>query len=130
MEGYPLLNIFLTLMWFFLWVLWLVLLFRVVVDIFRDDTLSGAAKAGWTLFVVVLPLLGVFVYLVVRGKGMGQREVAALVARESRSYGATGPEGRRSGGPADELIRLADLKNHGELTEEEYKRAKAHVLSR
>src|SRR5690606_32247369 len=72
MDDYPLLNIFLTMMWFFLWILWLMLLFRVIVDIFRDDALSGWAKAGWSIFVIVLPLLGVFVYLVARGKGMGR----------------------------------------------------------
>lgn len=129
MDDYPLLNIFLTMMWFFLWILWLMLLFRVIIDIFRDDTLSGWAKAGWSIFVIVLPLLGVFVYLVVRGKGMGQREVAAMLERESRAYDAAARRAGRSAGHAEELARLADLKNHGDLTLEEYERAKAKVLA-
>ncbi|SDR01878.1 SHOCT domain-containing protein [Thermostaphylospora chromogena] len=129
MDDYPLLNIFLTMMWFFLWILWLMLLFRVIVDIFRDDTLSGWAKAGWSIFVIVLPLLGVFVYLVVRGKGMGRREVAAMLERESRAYDAAARRAGRSASHAEELARLADLKNHGDLTAEEYERAKAKVLA-
>lgn len=129
MDDYPLLNIFLTMMWFFLWILWLMLLFRVIVDIFRDDALSGWAKAGWSIFVIVLPLLGVFVYLVARGKGMGRREVAAMLEREARYYEAADRRAGRSTGQADELRRLADLRNHGDITPEEYERAKAKVLA-
>ncbi|MGN9840106.1 SHOCT domain-containing protein [Nonomuraea sp. H19] len=130
MDDYPLLNIFATMMWFFLWVVWLMLLFQVFGDLFRDDTVSGWAKAGWSIFVIVLPLLGVFVYLIVRGKGMGRREVAAMRERESRYYEAAERRAAdRTTGQADELTRLADLKNHGELTPEEYERAKAKVLA-
>src|SRR5262245_52324397 len=79
---YPVLGVFLTALWVFLWVLWIFLLFRVVADIFRDDALTGWAKAGWLFFVVVLPFLGVFVYLVARGKGMGMREQRLADARQ------------------------------------------------
>ncbi|MFI0417581.1 SHOCT domain-containing protein [Spongiactinospora sp. 9N601] len=130
MDDYPLLNIFLTMMWFFLWVLWLMLLFRVIVDIFRDDSLNGWVKAGWSIFVIVLPLVGVFVYLVVRGKGMGRREVAALAERESRYYEAAERRAFQGTGQADELARLADLRNHGDLTPQEFEHAKAKVLAR
>lgn len=68
---YPLLGAFWTLLWIFLWVMWIFLLFRIFSDIFRDDSLNGWAKAGWSIFAVVLPFLGVFVYLIARGKGMG-----------------------------------------------------------
>ncbi|MEV0597287.1 SHOCT domain-containing protein [Nonomuraea cavernae] len=129
MDDYPLLNIFLTMMWFFLWILWVMLLFRVIADIFRDDTLNGWGKAGWTIFVIVLPLLGVFVYLIARGKGMGRREVAMMADRESRYYEAVERRVGRTTGQADELTQLADLKNHGDLTPEEYERAKAKVLA-
>ena len=74
-ADYPLLNVFWTTMWFFLWILWFMLLFRVLGDVFRDDGLSGWAKAGWCVFVVVLPFLGIFVYLIARGRGMGEREM-------------------------------------------------------
>jgi hypothetical protein len=72
---YPVLGAFWTVMWIFLWVLWIILLFRIIGDIFRDDALGAAAKTGWLIFVVVLPFLGVFIYVLARGKGMGDREV-------------------------------------------------------
>jgi Phospholipase_D-nuclease N-terminal len=65
--SYPLLNVFLTMMWFFLWVLWIYLLIRVIADIFRSRDLGGWAKAGWLAFVIILPFLGVFGYLIARG---------------------------------------------------------------
>jgi predicted permease len=73
---YPLLSVFWSMLWLFLWIMWFVLLFRVVVDIFRDDDMSGWAKAGWLVFTILLPFLGVFVYVIARGKNMGRREVA------------------------------------------------------
>jgi hypothetical protein len=127
--NYPLLNVFLTMMWLFLWVLWFVLLFRVITDIFRDDSLNGWAKAGWSIFVIVLPFLGVFTYLIARGRGMGQRETAWRRAREARFYEEVGRHVSPTAGHADELARLAALKDHGDLTVEEFERAKARVLT-
>jgi len=127
-ADYPLLNVFWTTMWVFLWILWFILLFRVIGDIFRDDEMSGWGKSGWTVFVVVLPYLGVFVYLIARGRGMGEREVKRAQQREQevRTYirESAGPTGH-----AEELSRLAELKNHGDLTSAEYEQAKAKVLA-
>ena len=124
---YPLMNVFLTTMWIFLWVLWLMLLFRVFGDIFRDDSLSGWAKAGWSVFVLVLPFLGVFVYLMARGRGMGQREMRrAEKAEEDFREFVRATAGTSH---AQELSRLVELKNHGDITTEEYERAKARVLA-
>ncbi|MFI1286840.1 SHOCT domain-containing protein [Streptomyces sp. NPDC020858] len=125
---YPLLNMFWTMMMVFFWVLWFVLLFRVIGDIFRDDALSGWGKAGWSLFVILLPFLGVFVYLIARGRGMGERELRRAQRNEEqfRSYVR---ESAASANPADELARLADLKNRGEITAAEFEQAKAKVLS-
>ncbi|RNG38684.1 SHOCT domain-containing protein [Streptomyces botrytidirepellens] len=124
---YPLLNVFWTTMWIFLWVLWLMLLFRVIGDIFRDDSLSGWAKAGWCVFVIVLPFLGVFVYLMARGRGMGGREMkrAEQAEEEFREF----VRGTAGTSHAEELSRLVELKNHGDITAEEYERAKAKVLA-
>lgn len=132
MSSYPLLNAFLTILWFFLWVLWFMLLFKVVFDIFRDDGLSGWAKAGWMVFVCVLPFVGVFVYLVARGRGMGERDLRHVQAQERafRSY----VQEAAAGGPApgmskaDELTKLAGLHDHGDITDTEYETAKAKVL--
>ncbi|WP_328929124.1 SHOCT domain-containing protein [Streptomyces sp. NBC_00190] len=125
---YPLLNAFWTMMIFFLWILWFMLLFRVIGDVFRDDGLSGWGKAGWTVFVILVPFLGVFVYLIARGRGMGEREMQRAQQQEQafRSYV------RESAGPtshAEELSKLAELKNRGDITAAEYETAKAKVLS-
>jgi hypothetical protein len=128
--NYPLLNVFLTTMWFFLWILWFILLFRVFGDLFRDDTLSGWAKAGWCVFVIVLPFLGVFVYLIARGRGMGERDAQTQAQAEGefrdyvKSVAAEGPAESQ----AEQLQKLADLKSQGHLTEEEYERAKSSIL--
>jgi Short C-terminal domain/Phospholipase_D-nuclease N-terminal len=127
---YPLLNVFLTMMWLFLWALWFVLLFYVITDVFRDDKLSGWAKAGWTVFVIVLPFAGVLTYLIVRGAGMGERQAAWRRAREARYYEAARQNvAPATTGKADELARLAELKEHGDLTPEEFTQAKAKVLT-
>ena len=130
---YPLLNTFWTIMWVFLWVMWFMLLFRIIGDIFRDDSMNGWGKAGWCVFVVILPFLGCFVYLISRGKGMGERELrlARRNEQEFRSYvreAAGSGEGKGSG-HVEELSRLADLRNHGDITPQEYERAKEKVLA-
>lgn len=133
---YPLLNIFFTIMWLFLWIVWIFMLFRVFGDLYRDHSIGGWGKAGWTVVLIVLPFVGVLVYLIVRGSSMDQREYAytrysedlRASARDevAASNGSTAPNSRA--GRADELAKLADLKNDGDITEEEYQRAKALVL--
>ncbi|MER6733250.1 SHOCT domain-containing protein [Streptomyces puniciscabiei] len=127
---YPLLSAFWTVFWIGLWVLWFFVLFRIVLDIFRDDDLGGWGKAGWLTFVIVLPFLGVFVYALARGKGMGRREVAYAQARQKEfdtyvreTAGGAGPSS------ADELAKLSQMRAHGDITEEEFVRAKELVLS-
>ncbi|MEV0411626.1 SHOCT domain-containing protein [Streptomyces sp. NPDC050448] len=137
MNDYPLLNTFLTIMWVFLWIMWFMILFRVITDIFRDDDLSGWGKAGWMIFACVLPFLGVFVYLIARGRGMGARAAQEQKAQEDamRSYirdvAATAPQGApaRPASGTDELVKLAELKNHGDISEEEFQQAKKKLLA-
>jgi hypothetical protein len=134
-SNYPLLNLFLTMLWFFLWIMWLMLLFRVFADIFRDDQLNGWAKAGWVILACVLPFLGVFIYLIARGRGMGEREYRREQRREEafqtyvREVAREPATQTSAGGDVAELERLAGLRNHGDITEAEYARAKAKVLS-
>jgi type VI protein secretion system component VasK len=131
--SYPLLNLFLTMLWFFLWILWLIMLFRVIMDIFRDDGLKGWAKAGWLIFVCVLPFLGIFVYLIARGRQMGERELRHAQHQEQafreyiRDAATEAPPAPRSG--VNDLERLAGLRAHGDITEDEYQRAKDRLLS-
>jgi hypothetical protein len=123
---YPVLDAFVTILWFFLWVIWLVLVFRIILDIFRSHDMGGLAKALWVLFVLVLPFLGVVVYLIARGGKMHERDVNAARAQDEafRSYvrGAAGPS------QADELAKLASLKDSGALSEEEFQQGKAKIL--
>ncbi|AVV43822.1 SHOCT domain-containing protein [Streptomyces sp. ID05-04B] len=129
---YPLLSAFWTMMVFFLWIMWFVLLFRVVVDIFRDDDLSGWAKAGWLVFCVVLPFLGVFVYVVARGKNMGRREITQAQEQQKAfdSYIRETAKGAdRPTSSVDELARLSEIRARGDITDEEYDKAKQLVLS-
>jgi uncharacterized membrane protein len=126
---YPLLGAFWTMLWIFLWVIWIFLLIRVFVDIFRDDSLNGWAKAGWSIFALVLPFLGVFVYLIARGKNMGVREEKHAQAKQQalNSY-LRETLGTAKSSATDELARLSEIKARGDLTDEEFQRAKEKIL--
>ncbi|OEJ23490.1 hypothetical protein AS594_02285 [Streptomyces agglomeratus] len=127
---YPLLGAFWTMFLFFLWIMWFILLFRIITDIFRDDSMNGWAKTGWLVFCILLPFLGVFVYVIARGRNMGRREVAQARAQqeEFKDYiRQTAAGGRPSN--VDELARLAEIRDRGAITEEEFRRAKELVLS-
>lgn len=127
---YPLLGAFWTVMWIFLWILWLILVFRIVVDIFRDDRLSGWGKAGWLLFVIVFPFLGVLVYVISRGRSMGEREQrharAQQQALDSYIRETAGGAGRPS--EVEELAKLSEIRTRGDISDEEFRRAKEKIL--
>ncbi|MER6860687.1 SHOCT domain-containing protein [Streptomyces pilosus] len=128
---YPLLGAFWTMLVFFLWIMWFVLLFRIIGDIFRDDRLSGWAKAGWLVFCIVLPFLGVFVYVIARGKDMGRREIAQARAQqeEFNAYIRQTAAGAGRSSSVDELARLSEIRDRGAITDEEFRRAKELVLA-
>jgi hypothetical protein len=106
--------------------LWIWIAVGVVFDIFRSQDLSNGAKALWILFIFVLPLVGVLGYMIVRGHTMHEHQ-----AQDHAQYEAFRQftRGQNSGGTADDLHRLADLRDRGVLTEEEFERAKAKVLA-
>jgi type VI protein secretion system component VasK len=128
--SYPLLGAFWTIFIIFLWVIWIWILIWVFIDIFRSQDLSGWAKALWFLFVLLIPLIGVLVYLIARGGSMNER--AAQQARqqdqEFRSYvqeaAADSPANT-----ADQLAKLADLRDRGVISAQEFEREKAKVLA-
>lgn len=128
-QDYPLLNLVLTMFWFFLWISWLFFLFHVLFDIFASHDLSGWAKAGWSLLVIILPILGTLTYVVVRGEKMMRRDARQM----SRSQDPFRGYGRQSGGSAtsaaEELVKLAALRDQGVLTESEFADQKAKILA-
>ncbi|MET0714054.1 MAG: SHOCT domain-containing protein [Mycetocola sp.] len=121
---------FWTFLWFFLWIAWIVVLFRVIFDIFRSKDMGGWGKALWVIFVIFLPFLGVLVYLIARGHSMSERDLADAQAQEQafqayvRSAAATS-----GGGSADELTKLAGLRDQGVITDAEFQQQKAKLLA-
>jgi hypothetical protein len=126
---YPLLGIFWTTLWIFLWVAWIFLLFRIIADIFRDRDMGGVAKAVWCIFILFLPFLGAFVYLIARGTGMAERDMAQAAANERafRSY-VQDAAGSSGSGSADQLAKLADLRDRGVIDQAEFDAEKAKIL--
>jgi len=125
---YPLLDAFLTMLWFFLWVLWIFLLFWIIFDIFRSKDLSGWSKALWLIFIIILPFLGVFVYLIARGGSMQERSVRQAQA-EDKQFQEYVRDAAGSGSSADEVAKLADLRDRGVITEAEFQQGKAKILA-
>jgi ABC-type multidrug transport system fused ATPase/permease subunit len=129
-SSYPLLNVFWSMFIFFLWVIWIWILIMVFIDIFRSHDLGGFAKALWFLFVLFIPLVGVLVYLIARGGKMHERaaQQAQQQDAEARAYiqqaAASAPAST-----ADQLAKLADLRDRGVISAEEFEREKAKVLT-
>ena len=121
-------QVFWSMLWFFLFFIWIWLLIMVFSDIFRSPDLSGWGKALWSIFVIVLPYLGVFVYLIARGKKMGEHAAEAAQAQDAamRQY-VQSAAGTSS--PAEELTKLADLKARGVIDDAEFERLKANALA-
>ncbi|WP_205528737.1 SHOCT domain-containing protein [Desertimonas flava] len=128
---YPILGLLWTLLIAFLLIAWLMLVFRVIVDIFRSSDLGGFAKALWAIFVVVLPWLGTLVYVIARGRSMAQRDVDGARAQEAafRSYVQDVAGSGTTASTADELAKLHDLRTQGVLTDAEFGAQKARLLA-
>lgn len=125
----PLLDLFWAMLWFYLFFIWLMLLFRIFGDIFRSDDLSGWAKAFWIVLVIVLPLFGVLVYVITRGKSMAERDIrdynSMQTAQEDYIRSVAGSGGTST---ADQLEKLAALHDAGKLTDQEFQSQKAALL--
>jgi ABC-type multidrug transport system fused ATPase/permease subunit len=126
-SSYPILNFFWTMLFFFVFILWIFLLIQVIVDVFRSRDLGGLSKALWLLFIIVLPFLGVLIYLIARGGKMHQHQEADAKNAQDAFNNAV----RQAGGTsvADELHKLSDLKAKGVLSDAEFESAKAKLIS-
>lgn len=124
----PLLDLFWTLLWFYLFIIWIWLLIKVFGDIFRSE-MSGLGKAFWVLFVIILPFLGVFIYLIAHGGDMQNRAMQSHADRASAQSAYIQNAAGSGGSTADELEKLAGLHQRGALTDEEFQAEKSKLLS-
>jgi hypothetical protein len=124
----PVLDVLWSMLIFFLFIAWIWVLVAVIADVFRSHDLNGWAKGLWVLFVIVIPWLGVLVYLIARGDNMAQRSVddAYAMDQAQRAYIKDASGGTST---ADELSKLAGLRDSGEISAEEYASLKAKVMA-
>jgi Short C-terminal domain/Phospholipase_D-nuclease N-terminal len=126
---YPLLGVFWTMFMFFIWFAWIILLFRVFGDIFRNDDMGGLAKGLWSIFVLFVPFLGVLIYLIAHGDGMAKRRIRDVQESEAAFQDYVRQAAGTTGGTADELARLSTLRTQGVLTDAEFEQQKAKLLN-
>jgi hypothetical protein len=129
-SSYPLLNVFWSMLYFFLWIIWIWILITVFIDIFRSHDLSGWGKALWFLFVLFIPLVGVLVYLIARG-GKMQEHAARDAQQQDQEFRQYVQEAAASSpaSTADQLSKLSDLRDRGVISADEFEREKAKVLA-
>ena len=113
---------------FFMWILWFWLLFTVFGDLFSRHDIGGWAKAAWTIFVIILPFLGVFIYFIAEGKSMGERAMERAQAQQAQmdSYVRSVAS---SGGATDEIARGKELLDSGAISQAEFDQLKAKALT-
>ena len=127
-SSYPLLDLFLTMLEIFLFIVWIWLLIVVFGDIFRSHDMGGLAKAIWVIFIIIIPYLGVLIYLIARGCSMHERAVTAAKAQQD-AFDAYVKQAAGSSSNVDQLAKLADLKAKGVLSDAEFEAQKAKLLS-
>ena len=127
-ADYPFLDVIWTMFIFFLWILWFWLLFTVFADIFRRRDISGMGKTGWILFCILLPFLGVFIYLISQGQHMAERNMSQVQAQQAAMDDYV-RETAGSGGAASEIERAKNLLDSGAITQEEFNAIKQKALA-
>ena len=121
-------QVFWSMLWFFLFFIWIWILITVFADIFRSHDMGGGAKALWVIFVIILPYLGVFVYLIARGHKMSEHAMEAAQAQNAAQRAYIQQAAGTAPSTADELARLADLKQQGVIDDAEFQRLKAKAI--
>jgi hypothetical protein len=129
-ADYPFIDVFWSMLIFFFWVIWIWILITVFIDLFRRHDISGWAKAAWMVFVIVLPYLGVFIYIITQGRGMTERRTAEVQAANAamedriREVAAAPPSS-----PAEQIERAKSLLDSGAIDQAEFDRMKAKALA-
>jgi hypothetical protein len=127
-ADYPFIDVFWTMLIFFMWVIWIWILVTVLIDVFRRHDISGWGKAAWTVFMIVLPFLGVFIYLITQGKEMAERRASEM--RESQaSFDTYVRDVAGSGGPADQIAQAKQLLDSGAIDQAEFEQLKRKALT-
>lgn len=127
-ADYPFLDVFWTMLVFFVWVAWFMLLFRVIGDIFRRHDLSGFAKVLWLIFVIVLPFLGVFIYLIANNKGMTERSIARAQAQQQQ-FDQYVQSVAAQGDPTEQIAKAKKLLDDGTISQAEFDQIKQKALA-
>jgi hypothetical protein len=130
-TDYPLLDVFWSMLIFFLWVAWFFILFRCIADVFRRDDIGGGAKVLWMLFLIIVPFLGVFIYVIVESKGMQQRDMERIQAQQQQfdQYVRETAGSSAGGGAAAEIEKAKSLLDSGAITQAEFDSLKAKALA-
>jgi hypothetical protein len=126
-ADYPFLDIFWTMLIFFMWVIWIWILITVLMDLFRRHDVGGWGKAAWTLFVIVLPFLGVFMYLITQGGGMAERRASELKASQA-SFDDYVRNVAAANGPSDQIAKGKELLDSGAIDQAEFEALKRKAL--
>jgi hypothetical protein len=127
-ADYPFLDVVWTMLIFFVWIAWFMLLFRIIADVFRRHDIGGGGKVLWLIFVIVVPFLGVFVYLIAESKGMADRDLERAQASQQQ-FDTYVRETASSGGPATEIAKAKELLDSGALTQSEFDAIKQKALA-
>jgi Phospholipase_D-nuclease N-terminal/Short C-terminal domain len=128
-ADYPFLNILWSMIIFFAWVAWLIILFRVIADVFRRHDTSGWGKAAWLIFVIVLPFLGVLIYLIAHGDDMAKRDLEQARAAQANMDDYVKSVAGSGGGAAAEIDRAKQLLDSGAITQVEFEAIKAKAIA-
>jgi len=126
-ADYPFLDVFWTMLVFFVWIAWFFILIRVFADVFRRHDISGFAKVLWLIFVIVLPFLGVFIYLVANSKGMTERDIKQVTDQQQQFD--TYVQSVATTGSATEIEKAKQLLDSGAISQSEFDAIKAKALS-
>jgi hypothetical protein len=126
---YPILGLFWSMMIFFLWFAWIMLVFRVIMDVFRNHEMGGFGKALWLIFVILVPWVGVLVYLIANGNDMAKRSVDQQQASQDEFASYVRQTAGSGVSSADELTKLSGLRDSGVITDEEFAAQKTKLLA-
>jgi Short C-terminal domain/Phospholipase_D-nuclease N-terminal len=127
-ADYPFLDVVWTMLIFFLWVIWFWILITVFIDIFRRHDLSGLGKTGWVIFTIILPFLGVFIYLITQGDDMAKRNTEQVKAQQAQ-FDDYVREAAGSGGAADQIAKAKQLLDSGAISQAEFDALKQKALA-